>query len=141
MASSIVFLTSAEAEQAFYSAFEKADIETMMAVWEKSTDVVCIHPGGPRLQGIEAIMASWKQIFSAQAHLRFTLTNQQVTQDNHLAVHLLKERIEVDDVMQGVMLTTNIYRFIGEGWKLTLHHASPDPQFKEKVRRKTPTLH
>ncbi len=141
MARSIVFSTPDEAEQAFYSAFEKADIHAMMAVWGESRDVVCIHPGGPRLQGVEAIKTSWKQIFSAQAHLSFTLTDQQVTQDSQLAVHLLRERIQVDSIVQGVMLTTNIYRLIDGGWRLTLHHASPDPQFKKKDRRETHTLH
>lgn len=141
MAHAIVFSTPDEAEQAFYSAFEKADLRAMMAVWDESTDAVCIHPGGPRLQGVKAIKAGWKQIFSAPAHLSFTLTDQQMTQDGHLAVHLLKERIQVDNIEQGVMLTTNIYRFTDGGWRLTLHHASPDPQFKNKNRGEPHTLH
>jgi ketosteroid isomerase-like protein len=141
MARSTIFSTPGEAEQAFYYAFEQADVDAMMAVWGDSTDVVCIHPGGPRLQGIEAIKAGWQQIFSTSAHLNFTLSDQQVTQDGDLAVHVLKEKIRIDNTVQGVVLTTNIYRLIDGGWKLTLHHASPDPQFKKKERRETLTLH
>ncbi len=141
MARSIIFSTPGEAEQAFYYAFEQADVDAMMAVWGESMDVVCIHPGGPRLQGIQAIKASWQQIFSTHAHLSFILSDQQVTQDDELAVHVLKEKIRVDDIVQGVVLTTNIYRFIDGGWRLTLHHASPEPRFKKKDRRETLTLH
>ena len=50
--------TSPEAvSQAFYEALEAGDIEAMMAVWADDEEVVCVHPGGPRLTGFDAVRA------------------------------------------------------------------------------------
>ena len=49
-------LASAEqAEAAFYRAFEKADLGAMMAVWAEDEEILCIHPGGQRLIGMDAV--------------------------------------------------------------------------------------
>ena len=37
------------AEAAFYAAFERADVDAMMAVWSDDEAVFCVHPGGGRL--------------------------------------------------------------------------------------------
>ena len=45
------YATSRDAEQAFYAAFQKADLAEMMQVWADDDSIVCIHPMGPRLDG------------------------------------------------------------------------------------------
>ena len=40
-----------ECEQAFYEALEAGDSEAVVDLWLEDDDVVCIHPGGPRLTG------------------------------------------------------------------------------------------
>ena len=100
----------------------------MMAVWANDESVVCIHPGGPRLQGPQAIKKSWQKIFGKDTRLKFNLTDNHRTQDSLIAVHLVKENIEVANVLQGVMLVTNIYHLIDGSWRLMLHHASPEPR-------------
>lgn len=52
----------AEVEAAFYDALNRADVAAVMAVWADDDDIVCIHPGGPRLHGHAAIQASWQAI-------------------------------------------------------------------------------
>lgn len=138
MAQTVRFPTPQDADQAFYRAFESADIEAMMEVWASEENVMCIHPGSPRLQGGEAIKRSWQQIFTNGSPLSFTLTDSQYTQDDRLAVHVVKENIEVDGVLQGVMLTTNIYQLINGSWRMMLHHASPEPRERDQS---TQTLH
>src|SRR5450631_4297752 len=71
------FATSQDAEQAFYSALQKSDLEAMMAVWAEDEDIYCVHPSGARLNGIDQIRESWRQIFAGGATLRFQLRNQQ----------------------------------------------------------------
>ena len=44
-----IFPTPQDAESAFYEALERADLEQMMAVWSEDEEIVCVHPGGPRL--------------------------------------------------------------------------------------------
>lgn len=119
------FATAAEAEAAFYQAFEAADLNAMMAVWAPSGDVECIHPMSPRLSGLPAIRESWRHIFH-DARLVFTLTDVQRFSDTQLAVHVLHERIQpaVGGILQ-MMIATNMYRRIGDSWHMVLHHASP----------------
>src|ERR1700716_4275880 len=69
-----LFPTPDDAENAFYDAFERANIALMMAVWAESDDIVCIHPQGVRLTGFEAVRDSWVQIFSGGAQLRVRTT-------------------------------------------------------------------
>ena len=47
------FPTSQDAENAFYDALERADLDAMMAVWAEDEEIVCVHPTGPRLAGHE----------------------------------------------------------------------------------------
>ena len=49
------FPTAQDAENAFYEALERCDLEGMMAVWAEDEDIVCVHPGGPRLTGHDQI--------------------------------------------------------------------------------------
>lgn len=131
MAQSVVFATPQEAEAAFYNAFEQGDVKAMMEVWANDDNAVCIHPGGPRLHGLQAIKKSWQIIFVNQMRLKFILSDNLRTQDSLIAVHLVKENIEIENILQGVMLATNIYHFVDGSWRLILHHASPEPPLQE----------
>ena len=67
-----LFTTAQDAEAAFYEALEKADLEAMMAVWADDDDIVCVHPGGMRLAGVEQVRESWRQIFSGGSTTRIS---------------------------------------------------------------------
>ena len=71
------YASAQDAEQAFYGALEKSDLDAMMAVWAEDEDVYCVHPGGARLSGIEQVRESWRQIFASRQTLRFRLLHQQ----------------------------------------------------------------
>jgi ketosteroid isomerase-like protein len=47
--------TPEEAEAAFYAALARADLDALMALWADDEEIVCIHPGAPRLIGHAAI--------------------------------------------------------------------------------------
>src|SRR5690606_20904182 len=59
-----MFTTPQEAEQAFYEALRQADLALMMRVWSDDEEVVCIHPGGVRAIGHDALKSAWQQIFT-----------------------------------------------------------------------------
>ena len=45
-------LTSPEdAEEAFYEAISRADLDALMNLWAEDEEIVCIHPGGQPLHG------------------------------------------------------------------------------------------
>src|SRR5437870_3288653 len=53
-----------EIEAAFYEALQTADIDKLMACWADEDDIVCIHPGGPRVIGAGAIRATFEAMFN-----------------------------------------------------------------------------
>ena len=56
--------TADDIEAAFYEALQKGDIELLMACWADEDDVVCVHPGGPRMVGVGAIRAGFEAMFA-----------------------------------------------------------------------------
>src|SRR5437762_8476769 len=68
-----IFTSPQDAALAFYQAFEAKDVEAMMATWAEDEDIVCVHPGGPRLVGYEAVRIGWEQLFTGEAKLSFRL--------------------------------------------------------------------
>ena len=83
-----MFATSEEAEIGFYEAFSNADLDAMMEVWAPSDEIICIHPNGPRLEGVAAVRDSWALIFSERIVRSFDLRGLIVTggQDGVTAV-------------------------------------------------------
>ena len=125
MQDSVYYSTSRQAEEAFYRAFQRGDIEMMMSVWSDDGDVVCIHPGGPRLDGSDAIRESWQQIFVHERGIRFEVTSKRCV-ENDVAIHHVVELISMHGEPQSEIIATNIYRKTKKGWRMTLHHASPE---------------
>ena len=55
MSKTIIFSTPDDAEQAFYEALSRGDLEAMMNVWAEDEEVVCVQPGGSRFTGLASI--------------------------------------------------------------------------------------
>jgi len=122
------FSTPTEAEEAFYRAIEQADLSAMMSVWSDDDATICIHPGAPRLEGRDLIEESWQEIFETGPTMEFSVSDERITQDSHLAVHLVREEIAIGGELVSVMLSTNIYHLGADGWRMMLHHSSPEPE-------------
>jgi len=125
-----LFPTPDDAENAFYDAFERADLAAMMAVWAESDDVVCIHPSGPRLVGFEAVRESWAQIFSGGAQLRVRTTEQRTFDGQGIAVHNVIELVAAPGAGERTssVFATNVYVLGETGWRLAVHHANAAPE-------------
>ena len=50
-----IYTTPTDAALAFYQAFEAKDLDAMMATWAEDEEIVCVHPGGTRLVGYDAV--------------------------------------------------------------------------------------
>lgn len=129
-------------EAAFYDAINRGDIEALMAVWSDDEDIVCVHPGSPRLVGHAAIRASWEGMFE-RGSLIIEPRNVLVTQNMMMAIHHVIEDLgDVEfDGMDGHILATNVFVKTPLGWRLTLHHASIAPGAVEHEHRSTAILH
>lgn len=122
--------TPAQAETAFYAAFESADLEAMMAVWSTGDNIVCIHPHGPRLTGAVEIRDSWRQIMANSPRMHFRIDELNSFRSEELAIRFVNEHIHIGSnaAPEFTILATNVYRRTSEGWRIVLHHASPTPE-------------
>ena len=133
-----------EVEAAFYEALQAGDLERLMACWANEEDIICVHPGGPRLIGAMAIRNSFEIMFGhgpirsfpERLHKLETITS---------AVHNLIERVEIftaEGAQIAFVTSTNVYMRTAEGWRMVAHHASPGtpPEIHSDIDTPT-TLH
>jgi ketosteroid isomerase-like protein len=138
---STLYASPQEAEDAFYRAFESRDVNAMSGVWAEDEEVACIHPLGPRLEGLGPVLDSWRRIFRNGSAMRVRVTQVQSAHEGILAVHLVHENITVRDAegeREAVVLATNVYRLTRYGWRIVLHHASPAPSLSSAPEREAP---
>lgn len=125
----MMFASSEECERAFYEALDNGDAGAIAELWLEDEDVVCIHPGGPRLIGHATVRASWAAILSnGPLHVRSSARKSLDTPT--VAVHnVIEEVLVVRGREQQIarVLATNAYVKTGAGWKMVLHHASSAP--------------
>jgi len=133
-----IFPTAQDAENAFYEALERCDLEGMMAVWAEDEDIVCVHPAGPRLTGHDQIRESWARVFSAGPRARVHITSQVAISGMMLAVHSVFENFTIEgqsqrvgDAVPAPIVATNVYLRTAAGWRMIVHHASPAPAEKQ----------
>jgi ketosteroid isomerase-like protein len=112
-------------ESAYYDALGRADLNALMLLWADDEEIVCIHPGAPRLVGHDAIRASWESIFS-HGGLHIQPQRLHATQNVMCAVHNLVENVHREGrVSVDVhVLATNVYLKTAHGWRMVVHHAS-----------------
>ena len=116
-----------EVEAALYEAMQTGQIDAFMACWADEDDVVCVHPGGPRIVGHQAIRQSFESLFESGAILAKPEALRRVTSLTS-SVHSLVERVRIETPegpREAVVLATNVYHRTPQGWRLVLHHASP----------------
>ncbi|MEX1166330.1 MAG: nuclear transport factor 2 family protein [Hydrogenophaga sp.] len=116
-----------EIEHAFYEALQNADLERLMACWGEEDDIVCIHPGGPRLLGHAAIRAAFEAVF-ANGTVKAQVEKLRRIDAGATSVHSVIERVMVmgnDGPQTAWVLATNVYVKTVHGWRLVAHHASP----------------
>jgi ketosteroid isomerase-like protein len=126
-----IFPTAQDAENAFYEALERCDLEGMMAVWSEDDEIVCVHPGGARLTGQDEVRESWARLFAAGPHARLTIERQVAISGMMLAVHSVFENFSIQtqksEPQPVPIVATNVYLRTAAGWRMIVHHASPAP--------------
>ena len=124
-----IFTSPQDAALAFYQAFEAKDVEAMMATWAEDEDIVCVHPGGARLVGYEAVRIGWEQLFAGETKLSFRLDEIVVIETVGLAMQSAVEHVTVgnDPKARGAAIATNVYLRTPLGWRIVVHHASAAP--------------
>jgi len=140
------FPTSEDAESAFYSAFEMADISLMTALFADH-NVCCIHPNAMPIIGRDAVLASWEKILSTIAEPAFypEVLHRSVEGDDvgNTAIHLVAERIAADHLIgteTSLVLATNVYIKQENGWRMMMHHSSLPPYTEDEAIENDPLI-
>lgn len=123
---STFFASAEDAEEAFYDAIGRADLEALMNVWADDEEIVCIHPTGERLAGPMAIRASWRAIFANNPPLTVRIKTSVCWKSLMLDVHSVVETLYLGDepTAHGPLLATNVFQRGANGWRLLAHHVS-----------------
>lgn len=133
------FTDSLQVEESFYQAFRNRSLDLMKNVWDKTDEVICIHPGSPRIYSFELIIASWEQIFSTQSGTMIDISDPVYKLQDNISIHYVKETLSVNDKSIASVYATNIYQQTEDGWKMIAHHASP--AFLNSEVKINPSLH
>ncbi|PJF45444.1 MAG: DUF4440 domain-containing protein, partial [Candidatus Thermofonsia Clade 3 bacterium] len=88
-----IFTSPQEAEAAFYEALERGDLDAMMAIWSEDEEIVCVHPGSPRLTGYALVREGWRHIFAGGRRLKVQLLALTTLHSPFTAVHSVIEQI------------------------------------------------
>lgn len=119
--------TPDDIEAQFYEALQQGDIEKLMAVWADEDEIACIHPGGPRVLGPQAVCASFEAIFAhGSVDVLPDVVRRYATPS--LAIHHVIERVRGltrEGPQTAYVVATNVYVRTPLGWRMTVHHASP----------------
>ena len=136
-----IFPTAQDAENAFYEALERCDLEGMMAVWAEDEEIVCVHPAGARISGQEHVRESWAKIFAGGPRARVRTEQQVAISGMMLAVHSVFETFTLPgkpETQPAPVVATNVYLRTAAGWRMIVHHASPAPAQPQAAPRDAP---
>ena len=117
-----------DVEAQFYEALREADLDKLMALWADDDEVFCVHPGGPRVVGPQAVRVAFEAVFASSGRILAQPERVRRVHTLDSAVHNLVERIELhtsEGPRTGFVVATNVYIKTTQGWRMVAHHASP----------------
>ena len=108
------------ANEAFYDAFDTADLDAMQAIWASDHDVACLHPGAPPIFGREAVLQSWIDILSAPTRPVIQCLDAQAIAFDQSGMVICREALR-----GGHLAATNVFVSESGVWRIVHHQAGP----------------
>ena len=129
-------------ESQFYEALQTGDIVKLMSCWADEDDIVCVHPGGPRLIGSASIRAAFETMF---ANGTIAARPEHICKVESLtsAMHNVIERIGIqtpEGMQYALVVATNVYQRTAQGWRMVAHHASPGTSAAHAEAQESPQV-
>ena len=121
----------AAANEAFYAAVERGDLDALQGLWCDETTAVCVHPGAAPIHGTRNVLRSWALIMANTDYIQFFLTDVAVSLNGDVAAVTCRENIltAADSGPQGfnggLAEAVNVFVRRPDGWRLWLHQAAP----------------
>ena len=108
------------ANEAFYDAFDTADLDAMSAIWASEHAVACLHPGAPPIFGREAVLRSWVEILTAPQRPAIQCVDPQAIAFHESGMVICREVLP-----GGALAATNVFVREGGVWRIVHHQAGP----------------
>ena len=102
----------------FYHAFTTRDVAAMEWIWARKAPVACVHPGWPPLADREAVIESWRGIFSNPDAPRIACYDEQVFLYGDTALVVCEEELE-----GGTLIASNWFVREDGAWRIAHHQA------------------
>lgn len=119
-----------EANERFYAAMNSLDVGEMDSLWMDDAAAICVHPGREAIFGYESIRESWVMIFSVTDSMTIASSNERINISGPVAWVSCTEIISMmteEGLVAAAAQATNIFRLVGDHWRMVVHHASPAP--------------
>jgi len=119
-----------QANENFYKAFNRRDIDLMKETWLNDSSSVCIHPGWGPLRGYDPIIKSWLAIFENSQNMEIRLSQVEIIISDGMAWVGCQENLTIitdDGVQSSDVHATNLFQLSSGQWRIVLHHASSAP--------------
>lgn len=129
------------ASEDFYAALNKmaaGDAGPMSDVWVRGADVSAQHPIGGRDQGYDTVVASFAKVAEIAGGGEIRLEDRQIVTGAEMAV---ETGVEVGTlIIAGHEAAihhrvTNVYRLLGDRWKLAHHHTDQSEAMLEILKK------
>lgn len=108
-----------DANDAFYRAMRRGDVQAMDALWARQRRVTCTHPSGPGIEGRAAVMESWRLILGEGAPVPVVCENPVAVITGETAMVLCEERIG-----DAVLIASNAWVREDGAWRMINHQAA-----------------
>jgi ketosteroid isomerase-like protein len=125
-----VYSTPQEAEDAFYDALDEGNLEQLLSVWAEADDISCLLPMHPMIQGRQAVVDVFTQLFSRGHGVSLAIAHLTWIETDDMAIHQVEETVlgaPPDTSPPPPFYGTNIYRKDSTGWRLIVHQNAPTP--------------
>ena len=125
-----IYATPQDAEDAYYDALEAGDLQRLLGVWADSEDICCLLPMYPLIQGRAGVKEVFSHLFSQGQGVELSINHLNWIQTAEIAIHHIEEAVQ--NPPEGApppppFYATNIYRKVGDGWRLISHQNAPTP--------------
>ncbi len=114
-------------EAQFYEALQQGDIVRLMAAWADDEDVVCVHPGGPRVVGPAAVRGELRGDLRQRGHPgpdRRRAPPRGRRGAPCTTCSSASTSAPTEGTQTAWVVATNVYVKTAQGWRLAAHHAS-----------------
>ena len=128
MSSAVVRAQVEAANRRFYEALETRDADALAACWITGDDAACVHPGGPWVTGWQDVFDAWGFILANTGYMEVTVAIVNVAINDPVAVVSCVEHVtsaHEGERVSAMLTATNIFVLGNDGWRMSLHHASP----------------